>query len=74
MIDFFKKTFNILKSGFLNRIIPNTFAMICLGVSVGITIFAVKIILTILGVMVIAETWYQFGYTRATVLSALKAK
>lgn len=72
MFDFLRKTFNILKTGFASRVYMNTLACAMLGASLGVQNSLLRFIFVVAGALILAETWFQFGYKRATVINALK--
>lgn len=72
MFDFLKKTFNILKSGFISRIYMNAIGCMLLGLSLGAWPIMLRFLFVVIGALVLAETWFQFGFKRATVINALK--
>ena len=72
MFDFLRKTFNILKSGFTSRIYMNAIGCMFLGLSLGCPNVLLRFVFVVIGALVIAETWFQFGYRRANVINALK--
>jgi hypothetical protein len=72
MFSFLRKTFNILKVGFVSRIYMNAIACMCLGLSIGTPSTIFKFVFVVAGALILAETWFQFGFRRATVINALK--
>jgi hypothetical protein len=72
MFSFLKKTFNILRVGFVSRIYMNAIGCMFLGLSIGSPSTGLRFIFVVAGALVIAETWFQFGFRRATVINALK--
>jgi len=74
MIDFLKKTYRIFVLGIKQRIIPNSIACLMLGAGTTVPNHWLRALLIILGALILAETWYQFGYNKAMLINTLRKK
>lgn len=74
MLSFLKKTGNVLRAGFISRIYTNAIGCLILGAAVATPNIGLRFLFVVLGALIISETWFQFGFKRATVINALKNK
>lgn len=73
-MNIFLKMKNVAVMGFKDRIWTNALACTLLGMSCGVSHAWLRFLFVVVGALLFAETWYQFGYKKGAVISALKSR